>query len=296
MDVSVVILNYNTFDLTCQCVESVYEHTKSIRFEIIIVDNASTECPPSLFKQRFPDIQLIESESNLGFAKGNNLALPYAKGQTILLLNSDTVLCNDAIGIAYQKMKTDPTIGALSAKLLYTNGKIQPCANRFPSIQTELIELFRLQKIFPSKKAVWLLGFFFDHKKEIEADWIWATFFMTRQEIIHQFTGGKLCDDFFMYGEDMQWCYEIKQMGYRIVYYPEAEVIHYISVSTNKDKSIDKKMLMLQHEYYFLRKYYGEKRAKVIFWLKSLKYRSLSSRNINFRQLADLYSHKKNWQ
>jgi GT2 family glycosyltransferase len=295
--VSIIIINYNTFDLTCQCIESIYKQTKTIDFEIILVDNASYDRPVEDFKQLFPNIILIESRENVGFAKGNNLAIPYAKSEVILLLNSDTVICNDAIGIAYLKMRESPAIGALSAKLTYPNGKIQNCANKFPSIKAEIIELLRLQKfVSPSIRSTWLLGYFFDHQTEKEVDWVWGTFFMIRKEVIAKFPGEKLNDDFFMYGEDMQWCFEIRKLGYNILYFPKAEVIHYLSYSTTRESTLDKKKLMIHHEYIFLNKYYGATKAAIIFKLRAIKYFSLIRYNSIFKQYAKLYFDKKNWK
>jgi len=96
-EVSVIILNYNTFQLTCNCIASVIEFTKDISYEIILVDNQSTECDADLFKDKFPFIKLIKSPENGGFAKGNNLGIGFATGELILLLNSDTYLSEDAI-------------------------------------------------------------------------------------------------------------------------------------------------------------------------------------------------------
>jgi len=230
--VSVIILNYNTFELTCRCIQSVFEKTDGIDFEVIVVDNASVECLPQLFKKQFPAIILVESSVNLGFAGGNNLGLKTAKGDYILLLNSDTELVNNAIAIAYQRMKNDAKIGALSTKLIYPDGRIQPTANRFPSLKTELRELLRLNKLLsPEQRIETFLGAQFDHQTERECDWIWGAFFMLKRQIINQFPQQKLHDNFFMYAEDVQWCFAIKRLGYKVLYYPEAVVIHYLAGS-----------------------------------------------------------------
>lgn len=232
MTLSIIIINYNTFQLTCNCILAVIEKTKEVDYEIILIDNASKECDPEKFKQHFPKIKLIKSNTNLGFAGGNNLGLQTAKGEYILLLNSDTELKNNAIDLAIQKLESDNKIGALSSKLRYPDGHLQYPANRFPNLKTEIKELFRLNKFLSKQqRAEIFLGNEFDHLTERECDWIWGTFFLTRRDIIDKL-GGKLPDDFFMYAEDMQWCWKIKNLGYKIFYFSDAEVIHHLAASS----------------------------------------------------------------
>ena len=107
MDISVVIINYNTFELTSNCLRSIYRHTSEIEFEIVLVDNDSSECSPDLFLSEFPDIELVKSPINGGFAKGNNLGVERAKGRYIALLNSDTELLNNALKIVVDYFSTD---------------------------------------------------------------------------------------------------------------------------------------------------------------------------------------------
>ena len=239
--VSIIIINYNTFQLTCNCLQSVIEKTINVNYEIILVDNNSRECSPKKFKEKFPEIILIENFENLGFSKGNNLGISYAKGDYILLLNSDTELQNNAIKIIYDKLQSDCKIGAASAKLEYPSGTIQCCCQRFPSAWLNLIELSRLHKLLPYKiKAKLFFGSYFKHDEYAEPDWIWGTFFMLRRNLIDLMNGHKLNDIFFMYMEDMQWCFDVKKLGYKIVYIPEAFVIHHCGGSNGKTKKLIK--------------------------------------------------------
>ncbi len=242
--VSVIIVNYNTFQLTCNCIQSVIDKTKGVPFEIILVDNASTECDPAQFKQRSPTIKLMRSTVNLGFAKGNNLGIREASGNYILLLNSDTELINDAVSLAYQRMVQSPEIGVLSGKLLYPDGREQPVAGRFPSIKKELAYLLRLKYIISANSWRKIhLGDLIDYNQEEEADWVWGAFFMFRKADLKKFPNQKLHDSFFMYMEDVQWCYYFKKrLGKKIVYYPIPQVIHYIGGS-DKEKNKEEKYL-----------------------------------------------------
>lgn len=153
MDVSVVIVNYNTYNLIVDCIKSVYQHTNGISFEIILVDNASREFPADDFKHQFPEAKLILSDKNLGFAGGNNLGIAQATGKYILLLNSDTYLKENSLLVTYRYMEEHPEAGVVSARLIYPNGKHQSVAQRFPSVKYQLAELLRLQK-FMSKPEI----------------------------------------------------------------------------------------------------------------------------------------------
>lgn len=228
IDVSIIIINYNTFDLTCNCIESIIEKTREVKYEIIVVDNASPDKNAGLFLERFQDIILVQSETNAGFAAGNNLGIRHASGQFLLLLNSDTLLINDAVSLSFGRLKREPEIAALSAQLLNEDGSVQHPAGNFMSISLELIKLFHL-KIFLSKEKATrrFLGFDFDHQVEMESDWIWGTFFMIRRSVVDKMPGSILPETYFMYCEDMEWGYLIHKMGYKLLFFPDAKVIHY---------------------------------------------------------------------
>lgn len=291
MQLSIIIINYNTFRITSTCIESVISHTTGLVYEIILVDNASSECSFEVFREKFPSLIVLPQQENLGFARGNNAGIKKATGEVVLLLNSDSLLFDNSILSAYQKLIGNSLIGALSAQLLYPDQRIQSCVQRFPSIKLELFELLRLQKILPLRqRAKLFLGYFFNHETEMEADWVWGTFFMFRRNILQGLPQKRLPDDFFMYGEDMQWCYEIKKMGYKIIYFPTAKVVHYLSASTSKNKNLNKQKMMIEHEYIFMRKYYGNPSAWLIFKLRSLKYWTLSWSDKNFKPFVALYA------
>src|SRR4051812_35387010 len=118
MQLSIIVINFNTFDLTCKCIRSVLNTVRGITYEIVLVDNASDECPPQIFKDLFPTIILIPQEKNLGFAGGNNAGLKLAKGDIILLLNSDTEVLDSAINKAYKYLTARPDVGVVSSKLI----------------------------------------------------------------------------------------------------------------------------------------------------------------------------------
>ena len=240
-DISIIIINFNTFQLTCNCIRSVIENTFEINYEIILVDNASTECDAEKFKVLFPKIHLIKSEINLGFSKGNNLGIKNSLSSVILLLNSDTLLKNNAIKICFEYLNKGSNIGVVSSSLLYPDEKLQACCQAFPSIWLSFLEKTRLHKILPSRlRAHIFYGSYFNHKEYAEPDWIWGTFFMFHRKIINDLQGCKLDDSFFMYMEDMMWCYDIRRIGYKIAYIPQAKVIHFMGSSSGKKEEFMK--------------------------------------------------------
>jgi GT2 family glycosyltransferase len=266
VQVSIVIINYNTFSLTCACIESIIKYTKGVSFEIILVDNASVETNPSVFTDMFPVIRLVSSEENLGFAGGNNLGVSVSNGEVILLLNSDTYLIDDAISKSYNYLKSNEKVGVVSSRLTYVQGGNQSPAQRFPSIRYYLIELLRLQKLMPAAvKEKLLLGAFFDHSSTVEADWVWGTFFMFRREILDKLPNNKLNDDFFMYCEDIQWCWDIRKLGYQVHYFSDASVVHIMGGSSGK-----KNVLNTDNREVFLRKNYSPLHYKAIVLLEKL--------------------------
>ena len=253
VQVSVIIVNYNTFELTNKCIQSVFDNTKDLNFEIILIDNASTDENPDKFKQHFPDIKLIVNPENIGFSRGNNLGINIANGHYIVLLNSDTELVNNAIKITYDKINKDSSIAAISSKLVFPNGKIQHCCQKFPSLFLDIIEKCRIHKLFSKKTREQLFfGSYFDHQIYAEPDWIWGTFFLFNKKIIEALPGEKLNDEYFMYMEDMQWCFDFRKNGYKIAYEPQAVVLHHMGGS-----SADKIMLMKENYNKFLKKNYS---------------------------------------
>ena len=275
VEISIIIINYNTFELTCSCIDSIIKFTKDINYEIILVDNASRECSPDLFLQKFPLIRLIKNPVNAGFTGGNNLGIQIAKGDTILLLNSDVVLTENSVSICLDVIKNNSNIGVVSCMLKFADGIIQKQCQRFPSILLTTIELFRIHKLIPQPKRGIVMGNgFFDHLKSIYCDSVWGAFFMFPRKVLDKLEGGKLPGDFFMYAEDLMWCYSIKKMGFTIYYNADTSVIHYLGASSSET------VLNLKHqnEYAFIVKYYGWLYAKILVLLRSLLYATSSSR------------------
>lgn len=245
--VSIIIINYNTFRLSCDCIESVYQYTRGVSFEIILVDNASTECDPGGFPDRFPDIKLVRNPQNSGFASGNNLGIAAATGEVLLLLNSDTYLREDAISKSYDYFRSLERPGAMTIHMVYENGKYQKPARKFRTLSSELLDLFPpLLKLLPyRKRAELMLNQYFKGDFNTRVDWCNGAYFMLCKDTLQDLPGRKLDDRYFMYGEDQLWCYQMIQAGYINYYFAGASIVHIGSASTSRSKK--KSLFDLMH-------------------------------------------------
>lgn len=253
MQLSIIIVNYNTFQLTCNCINSVIRHTKAVNYEIILVDNNSTERIEKNFETTFPgQLYFLKSEKNLGFAGGNNLGIRHAKGEYILLLNSDTELLEDSISKTYYYAKTIDNLGAITCKLLNPDQKsFQNAARPFYSVRNHLIKTLGLKSLLENRLRKNEEKY--NLNRSFQSDWIWGTFFMFPYRNLN-LIGGKLSETFFMYSEDVEWCYIFKQKRLQNHYFADTAIVHHIGKSSN---SIDRKKAIKESHLVFLRKYRG---------------------------------------
>lgn len=272
MQLSIIIINYNTFQLTCNCIQSIKDKVRDLDYEIVLVDNASVERDPKHFKEIFSDILLVESATNTGFTGGNNLGIQHSTGDYILLLNSDTELLNNAPKICFDYMQEHPEVGMTTAQLVYPDGSIQHNTRKFRTIKWELLEVLPFYKLLPKeKKENLMLHHYFNHQRFAEADWVWGAFMMFPRKILKQLKGGKLSDDFFMYCEDVLWSWEFKQLGYKIHFIPHAKVMHIHKGSVSKDKWLLVRKTSIKNHAQFMKKFYPDWRWYVfaaIFYTK----------------------------
>jgi GT2 family glycosyltransferase len=250
MDVSIIIINYNTCALTSDCVRSVIQFTKEIDYEIIVVDNASTNCSPEQFLIEFPHIKLIKSLINGGFAHGNNLGIEKAGGQYILLLNSDTILKENSIAKSLNFLRQHENAGIAGCRMTYPDNIVQHTARKFRSISWELLDLFRFIPMLMQyqKRSRLMLGKYFKCDENIECDWVNGAFFLFPRKILEQLPEKKLDDRFFMYGEDQLWCQQIKNLGYKVLFYAGTTIVHISSGSTDLKKQLALRKLMMKNE------------------------------------------------
>lgn len=230
--VSILIVHYNTFDLTFACVASCYAHLQKEAFEVLLVNNGSEEKPLTELIAAFPDVQLIESGGNIGFAKGNNLGIAAAKGEFILLLNSDCELTSDVLTPLVQVLQQKSDVGVLTCQLRYADGVQQNNYQSFPSISGDVLEFTRLFKLMNREKyATRYENRLLDPNSNHYCDWVWGAFFLFRKADLMAFEHQQLSDRFFMYGEDMEWCWQFLQSEKRSYYCAEIAVVHHMGKS-----------------------------------------------------------------
>lgn len=218
LDLSIIIVNWNTGDLLENCIKSIEEKTKDVKYEIIVFDNASEDDSAKRSFEKYSSVNIIYSNDNLGFAKGNNLAFKKAKGKFILLLNPDTYIKNNAIDNAYKFISRRKDDILLGAKLLNSDSTIQFSSCKFPTVINMI-----LKKYVNSEE---------NHKITHETDWVMGAFMMLKSELYNRI--GKLDEDFFMYSEDLDLCYQIKRINGKVIHFADAEVIHFYNQSGAK--------------------------------------------------------------
>jgi GT2 family glycosyltransferase len=224
-------------------------------YEIILVDNGSTECDPRNFLKEFPQLKLVKSDTNGGFAYGNNLGIQVARGDFILLLNSDTILKEDSAFKCLSYLKAIKGAGVGGCRMIYPDGTVQYTARKFKSIKWELLDLFRFIPLLMSyrKRSQLMLGKYFKCDENIDCDWINGAFMLFEKKVLDQLPQRKLDDRFFMYGEDQLWCEQIKNLGYRVVFYAGTTIVHIGSASTDIKKQLGLRRLMMKRELEIMR-------------------------------------------
>ena len=242
-DLSIIIVNYCTYNYTKQTIESVINKKHTFNYEIIVIDNASNDNSLENLKKDYSNeiseglIKFIANKENKGFAHANNLALKQTNSKYILLLNSDTEIINDCLDKCYKFMDDDENIGALGCKVMLPNGTLdKACRRSYPDVHVSFYRMTGLSHIFPKSKRFNKYNLtYLDENGIYNVDCITGAFMLIRNEVITQI--GLLDESFFMYGEDIDYCYRIKENGWKVIYYGKAEIIHYKGASSKKQKS-----------------------------------------------------------
>lgn len=235
MDLSIIIVNYNTCDLLRDCLDTVYASEGDFEYEVIVVDNCSPDGSVAMVKQDFPQAELIANEVNRGYAYANNLGMRQARGDYVLLLNPDTVLPPNALKDMITFMKEHPDAGVAGPKLVLADGSLDlACRRSFPTLDVALYRLLGLSKRYPNSPRYnrYNLGYL-DPNQVAEVDSVVGAFMLIRRKALDQ--TGFFDERFFMYAEDIDLCYRIKvDCGWKIYYNPAVVVTHYKSQATTK--------------------------------------------------------------
>ncbi len=236
MDVSIIYVNWNSEDYIKESIESVYEHTHGIQFEIIVVDNASPRGNVDILKEHFPEIALIKSGQNLGFAGANNLGFKSSSGETILFLNPDTKLVNPAINVMLRHLRELPDAGIVGCKLLNTDLSLQTsCIQTFPTILNQVLDTEVLRNRWPHN-PLWGIGPLYAKSVEpARVEVVSGACLMIQRAAFEKVS--MFSEDYFMYAEDLDLCFKVAHAGYRIYYAGEGTVIHYGGKSSEAESA-----------------------------------------------------------
>jgi len=231
MDVSIIVVNWNTKDLLLDCLKSIYDTTTGLDIEVIVVDNGSQDGSSKGVKDTFPQVKLIQNSENKGFAMANNQALSIAAGRYILLLNSDAVLTDRSLAGLVTFMDKTPDAGVAACQYLNRDGSKQNSFDNFPTLATELLNKSLLKILFPKKYP--------SKKKEyhepMEVDSTIGACMIVQKEAIKQV--GMLDEDYFFFLEETDWCFRMHEAGWKIYHLPHIKVYHLQGQSKEKNPS-----------------------------------------------------------
>lgn len=268
MDVSIIIVNWNTRAILKDCLNSIYEQTRGIKFEVIVVDNASRDGSAEMVEKEFPRVVLIENSENKGFAAANNLGMAIAQGRYVLLLNSDTLVLDETIDKVVSFTDNNPDVAVVGCRVLNPDGTLQPTCFMFPSIinmlfsSSYLYKLFPRSRIFGRERMTW-----WDRKDIREVDVVTGCFMLVRRKAIDEV--GMMDERFFIYGEETDWCYRFKKAGWKVMFAPVGEIIHLGGQSTSKvqvEMLVQLRLSILK----FISKHHGWLKHKIACFLTTL--------------------------
>ena len=263
---SVIIVNWNVRDLLQRALISVYTSWgEAIGLEVIVVDNASHDDSVAMLRSTFPAVQVIANTDNRGFTGGNNQGLAAATGDFLLLLNPDTEIVENALPRMVAYLRAHPDVGMVGPQLLNPDGSVQSSRRHFPTLPVLFLESTWLAKLAPRQ----LLRHYYAQEQPDDAvqdvDWVTGAAMLARREAVAQVGG--MDEGFFMYSEELDWCHRMRDAGWRIVYFPEARVVHYEGKSSEQ-------VVPARHIYFqsskvrYTRKYHGNASAELLrHWL-----------------------------
>ncbi len=225
VDVSVVVVSWNTRAHLRACLASVFRETRDVSFEVVVVDNASADGSAAMVRAEFPSATLVANAENRGFAAANNQAFRLARGRYVLLLNPDVVVLDGAIGAAVRAADADRTIGALGCQVLARAGEVQQTCFRFPSAFGLFLLATGLHRILPKS---WFGGGpqmrSFDRRSARDVDVVSGMFLLARREAVESV--GPMDESYFVYAEEADWCFRMRRAGWRCKFTPAARVLH----------------------------------------------------------------------
>ncbi|MDW8105332.1 MAG: glycosyltransferase family 2 protein [Armatimonadota bacterium] len=265
MTLSILIVNWNTRELLRACLQSLRRYPLSEPMEVWVLDNASPDGSAEMVRTEFPEVHLVASERNLGYAAGNNLLLQQAQGEYLLLLNPDTEVTEGALDTAVRYLREHPDVAALGAKLVYPDGRVQRSVRGFPEPEAVMWEYLGLARLFPHSRrfgAYRMTWFTYDQIAEVDQPM--GTFLMLSRCAVRAV--GLMDERFPIFFNEVDWCYRAKQQGLRMVFHPGVVIIHHGGAST---RQVRPQMIWESHRSLqkFYEKHYRHRLPKPVYWL-----------------------------
>lgn len=230
---SIVIVTWNGKRYALECLEALHRYESAISPEIIVVDNGSSDGTPAAIRERFPDVRVIENEANFGFAKANNIGMAVSRGKYVCLVNSDVVIPPGCFEKMIEFMDANSDVGLLGPRMLSPTGGIGASVMRLPTVWNTLCCALGLHRIASESKLLGgfeMAGYPYNTIDDVEVltGWFWMIPRAALQQV------GGLDERFFMYGEDIDWCQRFHEAGWRVVFFPNAEALHYGAASSGE--------------------------------------------------------------
>ncbi len=262
MDLSIVIVTYNSRAPIERCLGSLAAHPASLAAETIVVDNASIDGTASMVRERFPDVRVVANAENLGYSRGVNEGIRLSAGRLILIVNPDIVFGEGSIDRLVSFMDAHPDAGIAGAKLVYPDGTLQHSARAFYTVSALLYRRTVLGRLFPRAKPLREhLLMDYDHAEPREVDWIIGACMLVRRDALVEV--GEMDERFFLYFEDLDWCYRMKQHGWKVYYVPSSVMVH--TYERSSARSVFRRPFLI-HLLSLLR--YYEKWNAVFYWFR----------------------------
>lgn len=266
VQVSILIVNYKTEELVCECISSIQTLTQFVSYEIIVIDNNSGDSLNGIRKE-YPEVQVIALPQNVGFGAANNIAYQASQGEVIFFLNPDTVLKNNAVYYLYETFKSNPNIGICGANLYTFDHKANVSFLPFPNFKSEVKQLLGLEKELEMDAY-----YNFSGQSKVIDGFISGADMMVRRDVLQKY--GAFDPDFFMYYEDCELCFRIKKNGYEIMSVPAAKIVHLQGMSCEakgEKMKLNSFLMLLRSRYLYLLKTEGKTNASIWYILYSLK-------------------------
>ncbi len=254
VELSIIIVSWNVRDLLRQCLDSIDRGKTGLDLEVIVVDSASVDGTQEMVVAEFPWVMLLAQTENVGFPRGNNIGIRQARGHKLLLLNPDTIVKGDALHQMVDYLEEHASVGALGPRLSYPDGTIQSSKRRFPTVLTAFFESTWLEPWTPGGMLERYRAQDVADDEIADVDWVMGAALMVRHSVVEQV--GLMDEDYFMYSEELDWCRRIKDAGWRVVYFPRAEIVHFEGKSS--EQAVTERHINFQRaKLRYFRKYHG---------------------------------------